>query len=58
MCVTNKKINFLSKGEIGIKNPLHKQSERPACASKQEGVVLAIIHYTVNEIIYIVHLAS
>ena len=48
----------MSKGEIGIKNPLHKQSERPACASKQEGVVLAIIHYTVNEIIYIVHLAS
>ena len=29
--------------EISIKFPLHRQSEKPACASKQDGLVLATL---------------
>ena len=44
MLLTNKKINFLSKGYIRIKNPLHNKSDE--AASKQDGQVLTTIRYS------------
>ena len=39
----------MSKGHstyIRIENPLHRQSEKPACASKQDVLELATLRYT------------
>ena len=45
MRITYYEINFLPKGAqyIRIKNILHKQSEKPACASKQDVLELATL---------------
>ena len=48
MRVTNKKINFLSKGhstQEGSKIPFISNLKKPACASKQDVLELATLRY-------------
>ena len=40
---------------IRIKNPLHKQSEKPACASKRDMLELATLPYSVSNLLADIH---